>query len=125
MADGCRFCLENNLLFDSPVAATSHFYILRNVDTRFAHGAMVIPKRHSVTPFEMNHDEWQDFPEALATARALFDPVDPQGFTLGWNVGAVAGQTVFHTHLHVIPRFAGAPHEGNGIRRIFKISDED
>jgi diadenosine tetraphosphate (Ap4A) HIT family hydrolase len=125
MTENCRFCLDNNLLFDSPVASTAHFYILRNVDTRFAHGAIVIPKRHTETPFEMNSDEWQDFPAALASARALFENADPEGFTLGWNVGAVAGQTVFHTHLHLIARFSGDAHEGNGIRRIFKTNDED
>ncbi|MCY3737300.1 MAG: HIT family protein [Gemmatimonadaceae bacterium] len=36
--------------------------------------------------------------------------LNPQGYNLGWNCGAVAGQTVFHAHLHVIPRFAAEPH---------------
>lgn len=121
MTEGCRFCLANTLLFDSPVAETEHFYILRNIDTRFEHGAIVVPRRHSTSPFEMDATEWQDFPNALAAARALFAELEPAGFTLGWNVG----QTVFHTHLHLIARFAGDVHEGNGIRRIFKTSDED
>ncbi|MBJ7579457.1 MULTISPECIES: HIT family protein [unclassified Devosia] len=125
MTEACRFCLANNLLFDSPVAATEHFYMLRHADTRFAHGVMVIPKRHSETPFELSPEEWQDFANAIALARDLLAPSSPEGFTMGWNVGAVAGQTVFHTHLHMIARYSGDPHEGNGIRRIFKIEGQE
>ena len=39
---------------------------------------------------------------------------------MGWNCGAVAGQTVFHAHLHVIPRYAGEPYAGKGIRHWLK-----
>ncbi len=31
----------------------------------------------------------------------------PDGYNIGVNVGAAAGQTVFHLHIHVIPRFVG------------------
>jgi len=31
----------------------------------------------------------------------------PDGYNLGVNVGAAAGQTVDHAHLHVIPRYRG------------------
>ncbi|MFN2225152.1 MAG: HIT family protein, partial [Anaerolineae bacterium] len=44
----------------------------------------------------------------------------PQGYNLGWNSGAVAGQEVFHAHLHVIPRFADEPLAGRGIRYWLK-----
>jgi diadenosine tetraphosphate (Ap4A) HIT family hydrolase len=125
MSEGCRFCLANNLLFDSPVASTEHFYLLRHNDTRFDHGVMVIPKRHSETPFELTAEEWQDFSHAIALGRDLLSSASPEGFTMGWNVGAVAGQTVFHTHLHMIARYSGNIHEGNGIRYIFKIDGQD
>lgn len=41
----------------------------------------------------------------------------PDGFNLGINEGAAAGQTVFHLHFHVIPRYAGdVPDPRGGIR---------
>jgi len=41
----------------------------------------------------------------------------PDGFNLGINEGAAAGQTVFHLHVHVIPRYAGdVPDPRGGIR---------
>ena len=47
---------------------------------------------------------------ALAVRRAF----QPDGITLMQFNGAEAGQTVFHFHLHVIPRYAGQPLRGHG-----------
>jgi diadenosine tetraphosphate (Ap4A) HIT family hydrolase len=43
----------------------------------------------------------------------------PDGFNIGVNVGAAAGQTVGHVHLHLIPRYAGdVPDPRGGVRWI-------
>jgi len=53
-------------------------------------------------------------------AEQLASEVRPDGFNVGINVGAAAGQTVMHPHVHVIPRYAGdQPDSRGGIRRIF------
>lgn len=119
----CRFCLENNLLVDKPVLETQHFYMLGSIDPMVPVAGMIIPKKHSTDPFGLTATEWADFGNALAAARETFADRKPDGFTLGWNVGAVAGQHVFHTHLHIIPRFKGGPNEGAGVRRVMKTSD--
>ena len=119
----CRFCLDNALLVDAPILVTEYFYLLGSIDPMVPVAAMIIPKRHSDDPFGMTPDEWADFGNALAAAKAHFAGHHPDGFTLGWNVGATAGQHVFHTHLHIIPRFEGAPNEGAGIRRIMRTPD--
>jgi histidine triad (HIT) family protein len=46
----------------------------------------------------------------------------PDGYNIGWNCGSVAGQEVFHAHLHVIPRYADEPLVGKGIRYWIKQS---
>ena len=117
---GCRFCLQNGLLEDDPVHQTNHFYIVMSNDPALPEAAKVIPKRHSANPFEMNAVEWGDFASALAAARERLDKFSPAGFTLGWNVGNVAGQTVGHTHLHVIARYEDDPMAGRGIRHPLK-----
>ncbi len=48
-------------------------------------------------------------PAVDAVARLLADRLAPDGFNVLSSAGAVAGQTVFHTHLHVVPRYAAAP----------------
>jgi diadenosine tetraphosphate (Ap4A) HIT family hydrolase len=44
----------------------------------------------------------------------------PDGYNLGWNCGKVAGQRIFHAHMHVIPRFTQEPLAGVGIRDYLK-----
>jgi diadenosine tetraphosphate (Ap4A) HIT family hydrolase len=43
----------------------------------------------------------------------------PQGYNIGINVGAAAGQTVAHLHVHVIPRYEGdVPDPRGGVRHV-------
>lgn len=83
--------------------------------------AMIIPRAHRPTAFDLTAEEWGASYELLAAARALLDAtLAPQGYTLGWNCGAAGGQHVFHAHLHVIPRFADEPFAGRGLRYWLK-----
>lgn len=111
----CPFCLGNGLLTDRPLFSNHSFYFLASADPDLPQAGMIIPKRHSETPFEMEAEEWAGFAEMLDRARGQ---LGPDGYTIGWNVGAVAGQKVFHTHLHVIARFKDEPAQGAGIRRL-------
>lgn len=119
----CRFCLGNNLLVDSPILSGELFFVLGSIDPMVPLAAMIVPHRHSETPFEFTAEEWVAFGQTLLQVRALFADRNPDGYTLGWNVGAVASQEVFHAHLHVIPRFKGEPNEGVGIRRIMRTPE--
>ncbi|UYO00628.1 MAG: HIT family protein [Devosia sp.] len=121
----CRFCLNNGLLVDSPVSETDLFYVLKSQDPLLPHAAMVIPRRHSQSPIEMTGAEWAELPLALGLAQASLAEPAPDGFTIGWNVGAAAGQTVSHTHLHVIARFAHEPTAGQGIRHPLKRRESE
>ncbi|MEO8241852.1 MAG: HIT family protein [bacterium] len=114
--DDCRFCLHNGLLVDSPLFRTERFYVLGSIDPAAPGAAMIIPLAHAETPFQIPAADWADFPAALAFAHAHCGQGQPDGYTIGWNVGAVAGQQVFHAHLHVIPRFKGSHADGRGIR---------
>lgn len=62
----------------------------------------------------------------LHEAKALIDDVfKPDGYNVGWNCGSVGGQTVFHAHLHVIPRFADEPLASRGIRWWLKQPENE
>ena len=81
---------------------------------------MVIPIRHVATPFDLATEEWIATRDLLAEARRVLDRDGPAGYSIGWNVHPVAGQTVPHAHLHVIGRFADEPLAGQGIRHALK-----
>lgn len=70
--------------------------------------ALVVPRRHVPDFFELTADEQRLVWELVAEARRrIADRLRPAGFNVGANVGAAAGQTVWHAHVHVIPRYDG------------------
>lgn len=69
---------------------------------------LVIPRRHAGSFFELHPSEQAAMLSLLDQARAdLEREFVPDGYTIGINDGAAAGQTVPHVHLHLIPRHRG------------------
>ena len=76
--------------------------------------ALLLPKRHISSWFEATAEERAELSETTTIAReAILKRTvsehlpTPDGFNIGVNVGQSAGQTVFHLHVHVIPRCSG------------------
>ena len=70
--------------------------------------ALLIPRRHIETWFDATEEEQRALTAAITLARAEIEKRHrPDGYNVGMNLGAAAGQTVPHLHLHVIPRYAG------------------
>lgn len=82
---------------------------------------LVIPRRHVETVFDLSETEVAD---AMALVfemrrRLLAEDDSITGFNIGINAGADAGQTVFHCHIHLIPRRAGdVERPRGGVRNI-------
>ncbi len=70
---------------------------------------LVIPKKHARHFLHMND---QDVESLAKTARhigaRLTEKLEAQGMNLSMNCESTAGQVVFHTHMHVIPRYSDA-----------------
>lgn len=82
---------------------------------------VIIPKSEVNSPFDLTDKEWSDSRELLLKVKKYIDETyKPDGYNIGWNVGAVAGQSVAHAHMHIIPRYADEPLAGKGIRSWFK-----
>ncbi|MGO9171163.1 MAG: HIT family protein [Rhodomicrobium sp.] len=81
---------------------------------------LLIPRRHVAGWFETTAGERCDLLALADEARAwLIREYSPDGFNLGVNVGEAAGQTVFHVHLHLIPRYRGdVPNPRGGVRGV-------
>jgi len=83
--------------------------------------ALIIPKRHFSDYFSMTHNERQDTENLLQTLKKDILKKDPlvTGFNIGINIGTSAGQTIFHCHIHLIPRRDGdTPHPRGGVRGV-------
>ena len=83
--------------------------------------ALVIPKKHLVDYFSLHDKELLACNELLHEAKELIVAADPlvKGFNIGMNAGEVAGQTIFHCHIHLIPRRKGdVENPRGGVRHL-------
>lgn len=69
---------------------------------------LIIPKRHIASFFEITNEERQALLDLLEhTQKEIEDEYHPDAYNIGINDGQAAGQTVFHLHIHLIPRYEG------------------
>ena len=110
-AGGCFLCDaiagaddEASLVVDrTPLAIT----MLNRYPYSSGH-VMVVPTRHVQDLRELRPDEGGALFAGAQSGLAAIDAVlHPDGFNVGLNLGAAAGSSVDHVHLHVVPRWAG------------------
>ena len=69
---------------------------------------LVVPRRLIGTWWEATDQERADLLALIDKVKGQLDAeLRPDGYNVGFNVGAAAGQTVGHLHIHVIPRYRG------------------
>jgi histidine triad (HIT) family protein len=67
---------------------------------------VVIPKVHAERVFDLKEDVLKELIIAVRkTMNLLQEKLNPDGFNVGWNDGAAAGQVVKHLHVHIMPRW--------------------
>ena len=82
--------------------------------------ALIIPRRHVASFFELTQEEQQDLLNlADRVKRIVEERYHPDGYNIGINVGESAGQSIFHVHMHLIPRYKGdVPNPRGGVRGV-------
>lgn len=86
-----------------------------------AHHSLVIPKRHAADYFALHRPEVNACNDLLHQLRTQIQDYDSSvtSFNVGMNCGAEAGQTVFHCHIHLIPRRQGdVERPRGGVRHV-------
>jgi diadenosine tetraphosphate (Ap4A) HIT family hydrolase len=102
-AKDCPFCSPDGKLFENELAYAK----LDKFPVNPGH-LLIIPKRHFADFFLTTEEEKGAMMSLLDRAkRYLDDSHAPAGYNVGINVGEVAGQTIMHVHLHLIPRYRG------------------
>ena len=83
--------------------------------------SLIIPKRHVVDYFSLTKDELLSCDVLLKEVKDSIQSDDElvEGFNIGINSGEVAGQTIFHCHIHLIPRRIGdVENPRGGVRHL-------
>lgn len=103
----CIFCkIANGEIPSSTIYEDEDFRVILDMGPATKGHALLLPKKHYANLFELD-DEVAE--KALKTAKKVAgqmkEALHADGFNLVQNNGEIAGQTVFHFHMHLIPRY--------------------
>lgn len=114
----CPFCnpdSERELIVESATA----YAIYDKFPVNNGH-ALIIPKKHCSDYFDLNFKEQSACWFILNKVKQIVSKkFNPDGFNVGVNLNSAAGQTVSHTHIHLIPRYKGyVKNPTGGVRNV-------
>lgn len=121
-ARACPFCAIHA---EAAVAAHGVVYAVRDLHPVSPGHTLLIPRRHVAEWWSLDPAEKRDLDRLLDIVRiGLEREHRPNGYNVGFNDGAVAGQTIPHFHLHVVPRYGGdVADPADTLRRAFASED--
>lgn len=81
---------------------------------------VVISRRHVTSFFDLTPEEIAACMGLITEERRLLDvEFKPDGYNIGVNIGPAAGQSIFHVHIHIIPRYKGdVENPQGGVRHV-------
>lgn len=107
--ENCIFCkIANGEIPAATLYEDENFRVILDLGPASKGHALILPKTHAANIYELS-DELAGKAMILAKKMAfrLTDALKCDGFNIVQNNGEVAGQTVFHFHMHLIPRYKG------------------
>lgn len=116
----CIFCDKDNPDLHEIIAENEFAYSAWDANPVSEGHVYVTPSKHIVSIFDIDKDTWQAMHEVSQKVRDLIsEKFDIDQFTIGFNEGRLAGRTIDHVHMHIIPRYAGdVKNPRGGIRHI-------
>ena len=114
----CIFCRE---IVDRAFLKNDLAYAVRDGFPVTDGHCLIIPFRHVETYFDLSEPEVMACNALLLQTKEQLLSTDSSigGFNIGMNSGEVAGQTIFHCHIHLIPRRSGdVENPRGGIRHL-------
>jgi diadenosine tetraphosphate (Ap4A) HIT family hydrolase len=98
--DDCPFCIPTEAVLENALAYARYDKFPVNPGH-----LLILPRRHVDSYFDTTAAERTALFELVDAGKALLDErFHPDGYNIGINIGATAGQTIMHLHVHLIPR---------------------
>lgn len=106
--ENCIFCkLANGVFPTNSIYEDDNFNVILDNGPATKGHALILPKEHYKNLYELPEDvAGEAFKLAKRLAIKMTDKLGADGFNIVQNNNEVAGQTVFHFHMHLIPRYA-------------------
>ena len=107
--DNCIFCkIANGEIPSACIYENKEFRVILDVGPATRGHVLILTKEHYDNIFEIDAETaGRLFSLASVVARAMKKTLNCDGMNILQNNGTIAGQTVFHFHLHLIPRYEG------------------
>lgn len=107
--DDCIFCkLAGGVIPTNSIYEDDKFKVILDMSPATKGHALILPKEHYANIYEMPEELVADaFALAARLAKTMTEKLGADGFNIVQNNNEVAGQTVFHFHIHLIPRYEG------------------
>lgn len=122
----CIFCkIVAGEIPSKQIYSDDHAVAFLDIDPWHAGHSVVIPRRHVADLTEDETALAEIAPAITASSRLLTSALGAAGLNVLSNVGEVAGQSVFHLHVHLIPRYSDNPGMGNIMNRQTDIDIDD
>ena len=127
---GCLFCDVQTIDQTRIVEENDLAFVVRDGFPVTEHHSLLIPKRHVLDYFGLTVPEVTAIHALLLSQKEYLNKIDPSidGFNIGMNCGKTAGQSVWHCHVHLIPRRIGdVEFPKGGVRHVipYKGNYED
>lgn len=96
-------------------AKFQHCYVIKDQFPVSPGHLLIIPYQHTDNWFTATEEVRLDILKALSVVKDMLDlDYSPQGYNIGANCGQIAGQSVMHLHVHLIPRYQGDMEDPKG-----------
>ncbi|HXK37847.1 MAG TPA: HIT family protein [Candidatus Paceibacterota bacterium] len=111
--EDCLFCkIANGNIPSEKIYEDDQTFAFLDINPINRGHTLVIPKRHAENIMTIRKEELAAVMETVRMlAPVIQRAVDADGINIGINNGSAAGQVIFHTHVHIMPRFEGDGHE--------------
>jgi len=119
--DGCLFCDIQTKDRGRIVEENTLAYATRDGFPVTQHHTLIIPKRHTLDFFGLTQAELNAINALIHSQKKVIEGLDKtvEGFNIGANCGEIAGQSVWHCHIHLIPRRKGdVERPKGGVRHV-------
>lgn len=107
--DNCIFCkLANGEIPTATIYEDDEFKVILDLGPATKGHALILPKEHYANIYEIDEEvAGRAFKLAKKMVTKLTEVLGCDGYNIVQNNGEAAGQTVFHFHMHLIPRYEG------------------
>mgnify|MGYP001555752421 FL=1 len=110
MSSDCIFCKRYDLVHQGELT-----FVSQDRYPASPGHMLIVPNRHVPNYFDCTQEEVKELWESVVIAKQLIEKEhQPDSYNIGINVSKAAGQSVPHTHIHLIPRYEGDVEDPRG-----------